>query len=105
AVITAATGGESPASITYINGDTTAPTVTASNFYYQTAPRQIRFTFSEDVFDSLTSNSVVIKNISTNATFNPTGFTYDFDTNTASFNLPAQLPDANYSAILGHTST
>src|SRR5213075_1445475 len=83
----------------------TSPTVTASSFYYQTAPRQIRFTFSEDVFDSLTTSSLLIKNLSTSATFNPTSLSYDFDTNTASFNLPAALADANYTATLQHANT
>src|SRR5207249_10828183 len=66
AIITAATGGESPASITYANGDTTPPGISASSFQFQTAPRQLKFTFSEDVSDTLGLDDVVVKNLSTN---------------------------------------
>src|SRR3954468_59066 len=52
AIITAAAGGESPSTITYTNGDTLKPAVTTSSFEYQTAPRQLKFTFAEDVFDT-----------------------------------------------------
>jgi hypothetical protein len=105
AIITAATGGESPASITYVNGDTTPPAISASSFEYQTAPRQLDFTFTEDVSDTLTTDSLSIKNLSTSAQFHPVSLAYDFATNTATFNLPPALSDANYTATLTHGGT
>jgi hypothetical protein len=103
AIIAAATGGESPSSITYINGDFIAPAISASSFEYQTAPRQLKFIFTEDVSDTLTTNSLLIKNLATSAQFHPVSLLYDLMTNTATFNLPPALADANYTATLDHT--
>ena len=90
-------------SITYVNGDVTPPAISASSFEYQTAPRQLKFTFTEDVSDTLAPDDVVIKNLSTNTQFNPTTLAYNFQTNTATFDLPPNLPDANYTATVLHS--
>ncbi|HEV8605566.1 MAG TPA: DVUA0089 family protein [Tepidisphaeraceae bacterium] len=102
AVISAAAGGESPSSLAYIRADFTPPAVIDASFEYQTAPRQLRYQFSEDVFDTLGRDDVLIKNLATSALFNPTALHYDPATNTALFDLPAQLADANYTATLKH---
>ncbi len=100
AVISAAVGGESPSSLAYIRADFTPPAITAASFEYQTAPRQLRYQFSEDVSDTLGREDLFIKNLATSAIFNPTAIHYDPATNTALFDLPAQLTDANYTATL-----
>jgi hypothetical protein len=103
AIIAAAAGGESPSSITYVNGDTTPPAISASSFEFQTAPRRLKFTFSEDVFDTLSTNSLTIKNLVTSAQFHPSSLAYDQMTNIATFMLPSPLADADYIATLDHT--
>jgi pimeloyl-ACP methyl ester carboxylesterase len=105
AIITAASGGESPSTLTYVKGDTIPPAVSSSSFEYQTAPRQIKLTFSEDVSDTLSTDSLTIENLTTTAQFHPAALSYDFSANTATFDLPSGLSDANYTATLAHTTT
>lgn len=105
AIIAAAPGGESPSTITYVKGDTTSPVVSTSSFEFQTAPRKLTFSFNEDVFDTLTTSSLTIRNLATSAEFHPVALSYDQMTNIATFTLPAPLADANYTAKLDHTIT
>jgi pimeloyl-ACP methyl ester carboxylesterase len=103
AALSSQAGGESPSSLAWIRSDFTPPTVLASSFEYQTRPRFLRFRLSEDVFDTLGIVDVSIRNNITGAAFNPISLRYDASTNTALFELPAQLADARYTATLGRT--
>ncbi len=104
AVIVALSGGESPSSLTSIRGDFTPPAINSSSFEFQNRPRQLLIDFSEDVFDTLGLGDVTIQNLATGAQFNPVALRYDAATDTALFDLPSQLTDANYTATLARDS-
>jgi hypothetical protein len=85
--------------VLYGDIDQTAPTVTASDFQYQTGPNKLTFTFSESVVDQLTAGDVTISRAG-GGTVTPTGYTYNTATNIATFTLVAPLPDGDYTATI-----
>lgn len=80
--------------------DTTAPTVTATGFVYTTSPNRITISFSEDVSASLAAGDLVVKTLPGNATVPVSAYSYNSNTNTATFTLPGTLADGNYRATL-----
>jgi hypothetical protein len=85
------------------------PTVSTSDFLFDTAPHRLRFVFDENVFASLGSNDVVLQNLTTDQIIpsSDLSLTYDLPTNTATFSytgnasgISGVLPDGNYRATL-----
>jgi hypothetical protein len=75
--------------------DATPPTVISAQFFWQTSPNRITFTFSEDVSSSLASADLqVLPGI--DATYAG----YDESTDTATFNLATPLASDDYQANL-----
>lgn len=86
-----------------------APKLLSSEFQFNTAPHEVRFTFDQDVSASLAAADLVLKNLLTSQT-TPTGSTlvsWNAATRTATFRFPGYagsiLPDGNYLALLTAT--
>ena len=86
--------------------DNVAPTVASNEFVYDTAPHEVRFTFSENVSASLSAADLVVSDLTHGGTV-PAAFIdvdYDFGSNTAVFTFPGYatgvLPDAAYRATI-----
>lgn len=82
-----------------VQPDLTPPTVTAAEYVWQLAPNELRFTFSENVSASLSIADLVVSMVGGGGV-TPSGYSYDTNTNTATFLLPAPLADGNYQATL-----
>jgi hypothetical protein len=85
--------------------DTTPPTVTASNFRYDSGPQALTFNFSESLGNSLTSSDLTLQNLTTGQTLTADQFSlnYNSSTNLATFtfpNLTQGIPDGNWRATL-----
>jgi hypothetical protein len=75
--------------------DTTPPALIASSFNRNASPHSISFTFSENVFNSIGLDDIVIS-----GGMNPASFDYDSNTNTLTFVFASVLPDGAYRAVL-----
>jgi hypothetical protein len=76
------------------------PAVKSATFVYDSGSVQrLKFSFDQDVAN-LAASDVRVVNLVTGATANPTGFTYDRETFTARFTLPANLPNGDYRATI-----
>ncbi|HEY7120710.1 MAG TPA: Ig-like domain-containing protein, partial [Tepidisphaeraceae bacterium] len=86
-----------------VGGDNVPPQVVAGNFLYQTAPRQVAITFSEDVGASLQAGDLTVSNLTTSTDLpaNATTMTWNASTLTATWTFAAgALTNANYRATL-----
>jgi hypothetical protein len=86
--------------------DNVAPTMLSDEFRFNTAPQELRFTFSENVFPSLSASDLLLQNLTSGQTV-PTGhiaLNYDFGSNTAIFTFPGYgngvLPPGAYAATV-----
>jgi hypothetical protein len=77
-----------------------APQVIASAFVYETAPQRLSFNFDRDVSASLGLDDIQVQPIGAAFSVQPTGLSYDANTNTATFSFTGILPNANYRATL-----
>jgi hypothetical protein len=90
----------------YGQGSVLPPEVLEATFIYQDAPQRIVYRFNTDVSLSLTTTDLVLENLSTMTTIQPTDLAvaYDGITNTATFTFNISslswLPDGNYRATL-----
>jgi hypothetical protein len=75
--------------------DQTAPAVSSSIFAFDTAPNQLKLTFSEPVTIDQPLTSLVISRTG-GGTVLPTGYTYDALTSTVIFDLSSPLTDGDY---------
>ena len=86
--------------------DNVAPTVASNDFVFDTAPHEVRFTFSENVSASLTAADLVVADLTHGGTVPAASIamSYDFGSNTAVFTFPGYsagvLPDAAYRATI-----
>jgi hypothetical protein len=86
--------------------DDVAPEVLSSSFDLDVPQQSITMNFSEDVSGTLLSGSILLTNLTTNETINPTDISlaYDTSTNTATFTFPnfanGALPDGSYQLFL-----
>jgi hypothetical protein len=76
--------------------DTAGPAVTAASHYYTGSPNQLSFIFNEDVGGSVDRTDLRVFNGSTEVA--PANVTYNAATRTATFTLPTNLSDGNYTA-------
>jgi glucose/arabinose dehydrogenase len=102
---------EFPGRVFRITFDDVAPAMTSSAFHFDgftlpDAPHRLRFTFSEDVSESMTPDDLVLRNTTTNQLVpaEHLALAYDPTTNTATFTFPGFasgiLPDGRYMATL-----
>jgi hypothetical protein len=93
--------------VTVAGPDTVAPTITsAPQFLYQSGPRRVAVTFSEEVGASISQSNLVIHNLNTDTDLpaNAATFAWDDNTYTATWTFSSSsLPDANYHAVF-HTA-
>jgi hypothetical protein len=86
--------------------DTTAPTVSNSQFTYDAAPQSIRITFTENVSASLSLDDFELENLTTKETIPSASLALSYDTtsNIATITSPGYpygaLPNGNYRATL-----
>jgi hypothetical protein len=86
--------------------DAGPPVAASAQFIYLTAPQSLRFTFSENVGQSLGVPDLVLKNLTTGATVPAAALALSYNTNgdVATFTFPGYqfgaLPDGNYHATL-----
>ena len=86
--------------------DAGPPVVASAQFLYLTGPQSLRFTFTENVGQSLGVPDLVLKNLTTGATIPAAALALSYDTNgdVATFRFPGYplgtLPDGNYHAML-----
>jgi predicted outer membrane repeat protein len=89
-----------------LSADIVAPAVQSSQFLFLSAPQRLSYAFSENVQPSLGVQDLLLENLSTSSTIPSANiaFSYDTQTNTASFTFPGYqygaLPAGNYRAIL-----
>ena len=86
------------------------PEITASAFLYDSSPHRLRFNFDRDVRESLATEDLFVRNLSTNEVIpsNQFALLYDDDHDVATFMYLGQgsdaiggvLPDGNYRATL-----
>jgi hypothetical protein len=86
------------------------PTVSTSDFLFESAPHRLRFNFDRDVRDSLGTDDLVVRSLNTGHTLPPSQFAllYDDDSDVATFMYLGQgsdaiggvLPDGDYRATL-----
>jgi parallel beta-helix repeat protein len=97
-------GATASATVTIVSDDaapdTTAPRVTAAAFDRTARQHTLRYTFSEDVYASLSLADVYVADQVTYQTQTPTGYAYDRASNTATFTFAAQIPEGRYGAYL-----
>lgn len=79
--------------------DLAGPVASNPNFTWQTAPNNIRITFNEDVWASLSVNDLLVEGAGGQA-YTPSSFSYNLTLNTATFNFASLLPDGVYTATL-----
>jgi parallel beta-helix repeat protein len=79
--------------------DTTPPTVTSTQFTYDTNPQKLIYTFSEDVSASLSPADMYLVDTTTYQSYTPSAFSYDRQTNTATFSF-ATFPKGMFKAFL-----
>ena len=77
-----------------------APDVLQSTFHFATLPMTVRFAFNSNVSASLDLGDILVRNLTTQTTVNPTSLTYDAATDTATFAFTGVLPDGNYRATV-----
>jgi ELWxxDGT repeat protein len=87
-----------------ITAPPTSPVVTAGSFDPASAPA-LRFTFDRDVSGELLPAGLTVRDRTTGAALSPWDFSYDPATRTATFRLPAGLPNGDYRAILAASAT
>ena len=80
--------------------DTTPPTVVSATFGYQTQPLTLDVKFSEDIAGSVSSSTVSVMNLATNAIVPFVLSSYDSSTATAHFTYSGTLADGNYGATI-----
>jgi V8-like Glu-specific endopeptidase len=86
--------------------DTTPPMMLASQFHYNTAPHELRFTFTEDVSASLSPADLVLQNLTSSTTVPAAAIAVGWDagTNSAIFTFPGfsmgVLPEGAYLATI-----
>ncbi|HEY7087371.1 MAG TPA: dockerin type I domain-containing protein, partial [Tepidisphaeraceae bacterium] len=88
--------------VSLATADTTAPSVTASDFLFMHSPNKLTFTFSEDVSASLGIDDLLVSLVG-GGNITPTDFQYSPGTNVATFTLPVNLANGNYTATLLHS--
>jgi hypothetical protein len=76
--------------------DNVGPTVASASHYYTGSPNQLSFIFNEDVSGSIDLTDLQVVRNSTPIA--PVNVTYNAATRTATFTLPANLADGNYTA-------
>lgn len=82
--------------------DTVAPTFSTSAFNYDTQ-QNLKFTFSEDVSNSIAAGDLALHNNTTNTNVNSSNFAASGVTTTATFTFPGLgniLPSGNYTGTL-----
>jgi hypothetical protein len=98
--------GSNDVFIARITEDTTPPTVTTSQFAFETAPQSIRITFSENVSASLSLDDLTLENLTTGQTIPSSNLALSYNTasNIATITFPGYehgaLPDGTYRATL-----
>ncbi len=86
--------------------DAGPPVAASPQFIYLTAPQSLRFTFTENVGQSLGVSDLLLKNLTTGASVPGTALALSYDTtgDVATFKFPGYpygaLPDGNYRATL-----
>jgi hypothetical protein len=82
--------------------DTIDPIATSPAFTYNALPQAITVQFSENVQNSLAAGDVSVQDENDLAApaFQPSSWSYDGATNTATFNFSSALPDSNYQATI-----
>ncbi len=80
----------------------TPPSATATDFNVNTSA--VTVTFNETGSVNLTASTYSIQNTNGGATFSPTGVSYNAAAHTASFSLPANLPDGRYRLTIPSTA-
>jgi hypothetical protein len=80
--------------------DSTPPTVVSDTFDYISPSQPVMFTFSEDVYNSVSPSNITVQNLDTLADVPVIDASYDQVTNTASYFMSAILPDGRYRATL-----
>jgi hypothetical protein len=81
--------------------DTTSPTVSTTQYLYETSPNRITIQFSEDVGATLGLADVVVTNLTTGVMTDPVSITFDVATKTATLAFAAgPMIDGNYRATL-----
>jgi hypothetical protein len=99
-------GGMKDAFVARISEDTTPPTVTTSQFAFESAPQSIRITFSENVSASLDLDDLTLENLTTGQTIPSSNLALSYNTasNIATITFPGYeygaLPDGTYRATL-----
>ncbi len=81
--------------------DTVPPRVLQSSYGYGQFPHTLSFTFSENVWASLSVSDLSVQNLGSGAMATVSGLSYDAVSNTATFSLAGLLADGNYRATLG----
>jgi hypothetical protein len=79
---------------------TRAPDVLQSTFHFATLPMTLRVAFNSNVSGSLDLGDILVRNLTTQTTVNPTSLAYDVATDTATFEFSGVLPDGNYRATI-----
>jgi hypothetical protein len=77
-----------------------APTVTASQFLFESAPLRFTFTFDQSVSASPSLADVQVQDLTHGTSVTPAALSYDGSTNTATVSFAGILADANYRATL-----
>ncbi len=82
------------------------PAVVDARFPFELSPHRVTVRFSENVQNSLSASDLMLTNLTTGATINPSDLALEYDpsTNTATFRAGASIggrfPDGNYRATL-----
>src|SRR5207253_265109 len=100
ATATAADGSTSEFSLARAITAAPAPAVTASQFWFQTRPHRLLFTFTQNVSGSIDLGDVSIRALASGSDFSPISWSYVPATRTVAFDLPDSLPDGDYRATL-----
>jgi probable HAF family extracellular repeat protein len=76
--------------------DDHSPQVALAEFQYQRTPRTLTFRFDEDVSTTLGPDDLLVTNLNTNELVGGLDYSYNAQTNIASFAFSANLVDGNY---------
>lgn len=83
--------------------DTTAPAATVSSYVYDSSPNLLRVAFTEPVVVNAPVNAVLINRVG-GGSIVPTAYSYDSLTNILTYQLPASVPDGDYSVSFAGSS-
>jgi hypothetical protein len=87
-------------SVTTLRIPLAPPAITTTDFQFETAPNQLRVTFSQNVAHSLSVGDITVTPAGGGAAIPVTLADFDAVTNTATFALPTGLADGDYTATI-----